>query len=101
MSIVHLTFQQPRKKNSYVTVKASNFEPQENVGLLFRRASYHQNESSKKMKGIKVVEKRSICKLCSVHFFVQDSPKEATDLAKIDSKVPWSAEFEIFTVFFN
>jgi hypothetical protein len=41
----------------------------ETLNLFFCRAWYHQNASYRKMNGIKVVDKLSICKVGSVHFW--------------------------------
>jgi hypothetical protein len=40
------------------------------------------------MKRMKVVEKRQIYKFGSVHFWVHDASKDATELAKKGSKFP-------------
>ncbi len=59
------------------TVKASNFGPHANFVELFffRRDSYHQNASYRKMKRINVAETLFTFKLCSVHFLYKIHPK--------------------------
>jgi hypothetical protein len=59
----------------------------ETLDIFSRRACYYQNAYYRKMNGIKVVDKLSTCKVGSVHFLAQNSPKEATDLAKKRFKV--------------
>jgi hypothetical protein len=47
-------------EGSQDTVKASNFGSHVNFGLFSNRTCYHQNASYRKMKKMKVVEKRHI-----------------------------------------
>ncbi len=51
------------------------------------------------MSGAKVVDKRLICKVGSVHFFAQNSPKEATNVGRNGPKFSWGQKLEAFTVY--
>jgi hypothetical protein len=48
----------------------------ETLDLLFRRTCFYQNASYRKMNGIKVVDKLSIYKVGSVHFWHRIHPKK-------------------------
>jgi hypothetical protein len=50
------------------------------------------------MNGIKVVDKLSNCIVGLSSFLAQNSPKEATDLARNGPKFPGDSKLEAFTV---
>ncbi len=81
-----------------ITVKASNFGAHGNSEPFSK--DYHHQNASYRTKVITVIETVSIGKLALLRScFVQNSPKEATDLARIGPTFPWGATLTAFTVF--
>ncbi len=58
-----------------VPSKPLTLDLMETLDLIFRRAFYHWSTSYRKMKRIKVVEKRPIYKFVSVHFLYMIHPQ--------------------------
>jgi hypothetical protein len=82
------------------TVKASDFGPHGYFGPFFRRAWYYRNASYRKMNGIKIVNKRSTLQILLILFILaQNSPEEATNLARTCPKFPPSPKLEALQYF--
>ncbi len=59
-----------------ITVKASNFGPRGKFGPFFRKGLLLSKRVLQKMNGVKIVDKLSICKVGSVHFWDRIHPKK-------------------------
>jgi hypothetical protein len=59
-----------------------------NFGLHFQKGLLSSKNVLQKMTRTKDVEQLEVSKLGSVHFFVPNSPKEATDVARKGPKFP-------------
>jgi hypothetical protein len=81
-----------------VTVKASNLGPHGNSGPLFQKGLLSLKRILQKKMKIKTCRKTLDLQICFCSYFVHDSSKEATELAKKGPKIQWGPKLGAFTV---